>query len=298
MEFRHLKRFVTLAETLNFRRAADKLHMSQPPLSVSIGKLEADLGVKLFIRGKSGVRLTESGEAALADARKALFHAKQFARVAQAASMGDAGMIRVGFVGSATHTILPRILMTFRDRFPDVQLVLREATSIRIMEELEQETLDVGIVRIPVSSRDGARMLTLEMENFVLAMQKNHPRAHEPSIKLSDLVDEDFILYTAADAVGLRMAAIHACQLRGFTPKVSQEAVQVQTVLSLVEAGLGVALVPSISRLRSEQIVYKPLSDLPASASIGIALTWNPAMETPVIRNFTGVSQEIFNPSY
>ncbi len=295
MDFRHLQQFVVLAETLNFRRAAEKLHMSQPPLSVSIRKLESEVGVALFTRGKDGVKLTESGEAALADARRALFHAAQFRQAALAASTGDGGVLRVGFVGSATHEILPRILTPFRRRYPGVQLVLREATSIRIMQELEDETLDVGVVRVPVSCDARTRLQSLLTENFVLAMPKTHALAGRSILQLRDLSEEGFILYTGTDAAGLRMAAIHACQLCGFTPRIAQEAVQVQTVLSLVEAGLGVALVPSVSRrFDSKHIVYKALSDMPASASIGISLTWNPFTETPAVRNFREAAQRAF----
>ncbi|MBV6304356.1 LysR family transcriptional regulator [Candidimonas humi] len=295
MDFRHLQQFVVLAETLNFRRAAEKLHMSQPPLSVSIRKLETELGVPLFTRGKDGVQLTESGEAALADARRALFHATQFRQAAVAASTGEGGKLRVGFVGSVTHFVLPRILAQFRRRYPGVQLILQEGTSIRIMEQLQDEALDVGVVRIPVSSHTGTRMLVLQTEQFVLAMPKAHPLAQKPSLKLKDLSREGFILYTAASAAGLRMASIHACQLRGFTPRVVQEAVQVQTVLSLVEAGLGVALVPSINRrFASTQILYKTLSDFPDSASIGISLAWNPHTEMASIRNFRDLAESLF----
>lgn len=295
MDFRHLQQFVVLAETLNFRKAAEKLHMSQPPLSVSIRKLETELGVALFLRGKDGVRLTESGEAALADARRALFHAGQFKQAAVAASTGEGGILRVGFVGSATHAILPSILSQFRRRYPAVQLVLREATSIRIMKELADESLDVGVVRVPVSTDFRIRLLALQTENFVLAMPKSHPLAQRTTLKLKDLYEEDFILYAASDAAGLRMAAIHACQLSGFTPRVAQEAVQVQTVLGLVEVGLGVALVPSVSRrFTSKQLVYKILSDFPVSASIGISLAWNPLTDIAAIQKFRDVAASVY----
>lgn len=298
MDFRHLQQFVVLAETLNFRRAAEKLHMSQPPLSVSIRKLESELGVDLFSRGKDGVKLTESGKAALADARRALFHAGQFKHAAIAASTGDGGVLRVGFVGSATHAILPSILSQFRRRYPAVRLVLREATSIHIMQKLEDESLDIGVLRVPVLSLSNIRLMALQTENFVLAMAKSHPLAQCPVVKLKDLSEEDFILYAASDAAGLRMAAIHACQLAGFTPRVAQEAVQVQTVLGLVEVGLGVALVPSVSRrFTSTQIVYKSLSDFPLSASIGISLAWNPLTETAAIRNFRDVAAKAYQPA-
>ncbi len=296
MDFRHLQQFVVLAETLNFRRAAEKLHMSQPPLSVSIRKLEAELGVALFTRGKEGVSLTKSGEAALADARRALFHAREFGQAARAALTGDGGVLRIGFVGSATHAILPSILSQFRTRYPGVQLVLREATSIRIMESLEDETLDVGVVRIPVSARSGIRMSPLQTEPFVLAVPCHHPLATQATVCLRDLSEEGFILYTASDAAGLRMAATQACQLRGFSPKVAQEAVQVQTVIGLVGAGLGIALVPSVNQgLQRDNVVWKTLADFPESASIGIALGWQQGSESAAVRNFVEVAREVFD---
>lgn len=295
MDFRHLQQFIVLAETLNFRRAAEKLHMSQPPLSVSIRKLETELGVTLFTRGKDGVHLTKSGEAALTDARRALFHANEFAQAARSASTGDGGTLRVGFVGSATYSILPNLLTPFQAKYPGVQLVLREATSIRIMESLEDGTLDVGLVRVPVSCSAASRLLPLQTEHFVLAVPRQHPLAHKKRVRLQELNEESFILYTATDAAGLRMAAIHACQLNGFTPRIAQEAVQVQTVLSLVEAGLGIALVPSmISAYKNDRIICKTLVDYPSSASIGISLAWRVESETGTVRNIRRIAQDLY----
>ena len=295
MDFRHIQQLVVLAETLNFRRAAEKLHMAQPPLSVSIRKLEQELGVTLFDRGKEGVKLTKSGEAALEEAQKALFHANQFKLAAQAASTGVGGRLRIGFVGSATHEVLPKLIARFRRAFAGIELDLREATSIRIMDELEQEQMDVGVVRIPVASGSGIRLTTLQTETFVLAVARSHPLADEANVKLKDLAEEEFILYAGSDAPGLRMAALHACQLRGFMPKVVQEAIQVQTVLSLVEANMGIALVPSISkRFVSRSVVYKTLIDFPASASIGISLAWKESTQSQAVRNFIEVANQTF----
>ena len=295
MDFRHIQQFVVLAETLNFRRAAEKLHMAQPPLSVSIRKLEQELGVALFDRGKDGVKLTKSGEAALEEAQKALFHANQFKLAALAASTGVGGRLRIGFVGSATHEVLPKLIARFRRAFAGIVLDLREATSIQIMDELEQEQMDVGVVRIPVASGSGIRLTTLQTETFVLAVARSHPLADESNVKLKDLAEEEFILYAGSDAPGLRMAALHACQLRGFMPKVVQEAIQVQTVLSLVEANMGVALVPSISkRFVSRSVVYKTLIDFPASASIGISLAWKESTQSQAVRNFIEVANQTF----
>ena len=294
MDFRHLRQFVVLAETLNFRKAANKLHMSQPPLSVSIRKLEAELGVELFHRGKDGVRLTKSGEAALQDARRALFHAGEFVQSARAAEQGDRGTLSIGFVGSATQGILPAVVPVFRQRYPGVQLVLRESRSINIVEALEDGTLDIGILRIPVPTRTQLKMLPLQTEQLSLAVPHKHALAQASAVRMADLRQQDFIFYTE-DAPGLRMAALHACEIHGFTPRITQEAVQVATVISLVEAGLGIALVPSISRNSSSSLIkWKAIQDFPASASIGISLAWRPDDETALIRNFRAVAREVF----
>jgi len=295
MDFKHLRQFLTLAETLNFHRAAEKLHMAQPPLSVSIRKLEAEVGVTLFTRGKDGVRLTESGEAAMAEARRALFHAAQFRQAARAASTGDLGTLRIGFVGSATHEVLPRILPRFHALHPGIELELRETISTRIMQNIEEETIDIGVVRVPVAIGSNTRLATLFTETFVLAVPKGNPLAARATVRLKDLHEEGFILYSGTDAPGLRTAAIHACQLRGFMPRVTQEAIQVQTVLSLVEAGLGVALVPSVSRrFHSRHVIYKTLADFPASASIGISLAWKPSTESTAVRNFLDAASQVY----
>jgi DNA-binding transcriptional LysR family regulator len=282
MDFRHLQQFLVLADTLNFHRAAEKLHMSQPPLSVSIRKLEESVGVALFVRGRQGVQLTEAGLAALDEARRALFHAEQFRLAARAGAAGEGGTVRVGFVGSA---------------YPGVTVVLREATSIRIMQDLADDALEVGIVRVPVAMGSNVRLAPLTTEHFVLAVPKGHALARRGRLRLADLADEAFIMYTATEAAGLRMAAINACQLRGFTPRITQEAVQVQTLLSLVESGLGVALVPAGARRHpSPNVVTKTLSDFPADASIGISLAWNPATERSAARNLRELAGHAFRP--
>ncbi|NLC36662.1 MAG: LysR family transcriptional regulator [Alcaligenaceae bacterium] len=295
MDFRHLRQFVVLAETLNFRKAAEKLHMSQPPLSVSIRKLEAELGVELFHRGKNGVRLTKSGEAALQDARRALFHAGEFVQSARAATKGERGVLRIGFVGSATHSILPVIVPLFRQRYPGVQLILRESKSVQIIDALENGTQDIGILRTPVPCRTQLQMQTLQTENLILVVPRNHALASVASVRMADLRHQDFIFY-AHEAHGLRMAALHACEAHGFTPRITQEALQVATLISLVEAGLGVALVPSISRQSSggQKVAWKTIADFPHSASIAIALAWRPNDETLLIRNFQAVAQAAF----
>jgi DNA-binding transcriptional LysR family regulator len=287
MDLRRLQHFVVLAETLNFRHAAERLHMTQPPLSVSIQKLEADLGCALFTRTPQGVKLTASGEIALVEARRTLLHAGKFRDIARATASGEIGKLSIGFVGSATHAILPKALPVFRKRYPGVELVLRESTSIRIMQLLEEEALDIGLIRVPVQEVQAVRLEPLETDVFVAALPSDHPLASRASLDLSELAQEAFIAYSAEEAPGLYMACMMACQLSGFTPRVTQVAVQISTVLSLVESGLGIALVPSVSRrFSSDQIVYRTLDNLPSSTSIGISLAFRPDAENVRVRAF------------
>ncbi|MBH2019129.1 MAG: LysR family transcriptional regulator [Burkholderiales bacterium] len=244
MDLRRIRHFVVLAETLNFRRAAERLQMAQPPLSVSIRKLEAELGAKLFSREPGGVLLTPSGRAVLVNARKLLFHGHQLSETARSALDGTGGSLQIGFVGSATHGMLQRLIPVFRAEYPGVELLLREATSVSIIRQLEDRALDIGLVRVP-------------------------------PLRLSDMAQESFVMYAATHAAGLHSAALLACQQAGFIPRVSQQAVQVQTVLALVESGLGVALVPSVmQRYISDRIVYRSLLDVLPQAAAGLALAY------------------------
>ncbi|MGI4777709.1 MAG: LysR family transcriptional regulator [Janthinobacterium lividum] len=287
MDTRQLRHFIALAETLNFHRAAERLHMSQPPLSASIRRLETQLGVPLFARNRRGTELTLAGAAALEDARRAVFHGEQFARAAQAASRGEAGTLRVGFVGSATYALMPRVLPRFRERYPGVQLALAESTTARIVERVENGDIDVGLVRFPIGRACKARVFPVERDVFVAALPADHRLARKRQLALADLAEEPFVMYGAAEVPGLHAAALMACQQAGFLPRVQQDAVQVQTVISLVESGLGVALVPSVAtRHTTRDIVFKTLVGAGAQTAIGIALMLPPAAQTSAAQRF------------
>lgn len=295
MDLRRIRHFVVLAETLNFRRAAERLHMAQPPLTVSIQKLEAKLGTKLFLRSPTGVRLTPSGEAVLVEARRLLFHADQFQQIAQSASEGTGGTLHVGFVGSTTFGMLQRLVPSFRKEYPDVQLVLREATSARILAMVEDDTLDVGLVRTPLLRGTTTTVLPLEYDHFIAALPPDNRLANKESLSLADLADESFVMYTNDEAAGLRSAAMHTCQRAGFVPRITQEAVQIQTLLSLVESGLGVALVPSVmQRFINNKIAYRTLVDCQANGELGLALIYHPEMESPAARRFRALARSEF----
>lgn len=295
MNLRRIEHFVVLAETLNFRRAAERLHIAQPPLSVSIRKLEVELGTNLFVRSANGVTLTPSGHAVLPEARRLLFHCSQFTQMAACAADGTSGSLRVGFVGSTTFGMLQKLVPLFRNEYPGVELILRESTSARIVRMVDDATLDIGLVRTPLLENPKARMIPLESDTFIAAMPRGNPLAEKPQLSLGDFGNESFIIYSRLEGAGLHSAAMLACQLAGFLPHVAQEAAQIQTMLSLVESGLGVALVPSVAqRFASESIVYRTLVDCPAAAAIGLALLYRPEMESAAARRFCEVATRAY----
>lgn len=251
-----------LAETLNFRKAAERLHMEQPPLSVSIRRLETELGGDLFVRDRQGVRVTALGEAVLEHARQIAFHVEQLRRVAADAGQGLSGPLRIGFVGSATYRLLPKCLPQFRASFPAVNMDLREGTTSQLLGQVERGEIDVGLVRHPVIETTRANLEPLEHDQLVAALPADDALARKRTLRLTDLRDVPFVLYASQAAMNLRAQVITACQAAGFTPRVAQEAVQVQTVLSLVGSGAGMALVPSICQAhRIAGIVFRPLAD-------------------------------------
>lgn len=287
MDLRRIRHFHVLADTLNFSRAAERLHIAQPALSVSIQKLESELGTRLFERTSTGVLLTASGRAALVEARRLLYHGEQMMRSARDAAQGTGGRLRIGFVGSAIYRLVPDLIPAFRLQYPGVELVLKESTSSRIVQMLAEEGLDVGIVRTPLVQAGSAALLTLQRDPFLLALPRAHPLAARSSVPLSLLAAEPFVMYSAADAPGLHGAAMALCQSAGFVPQTAQEATQVPTVLALVESGLGVALVPAVMRgEREPNVAYRDLEGWQQAGETTLALAWQPGQETPAAQRF------------
>jgi len=273
MELRQLEQFVAVAETLNFRRAAERLHMAQPPLSVAIRKLEEEVGAPLFERRARGVALTAAGAAALRTAQQCLSKAQELRAAAQAAAGGESGLLRVGFVGSATYALMPRLLPAFRARYPEVELVLRESTNLELLAMVEAEQLDIGLVRYPTASASQLRFEVVERDVFCAVLPADHVLARKRRLTLAALAQEPLIDYASTRVPGLHAMVMLAFQQAGLMPRVAQEATQVQTVISLVQSGLGVALVPSVTAsLAPKNLVFRPVDGLPASAGISIAM--------------------------
>ena len=288
MNLRQLRQFVTLAETGNFHRAAEMLHMAQPPLSVSIRKLEEEMGEALFERRSTGVFLTTVGEAMLADARLTLFHAEQCRQAVMDARQGQGGLLRMGIIGSATYALLPELIPSLRERFPKIELELTEATSSEILDGLVSRRFDVGFVRYPVLHPAPFELLPMDRDDFVLAVSEHSPLAAHDAIALSDAARQPFIMYPQDKVPGLSTLALMRCQLAGFTPRVAQEAMQVQTIMSLVASGLGVGLVAGVARLVMPRgVKCLALTDNPPGFHVGIALARLQGNTSRLVERFT-----------
>lgn len=258
MDLRQLRYFIALAETLNFHRAAERLHMSQPPLTVAIRRLEEELGTLLFVREPRGVRLTAAGAAALPAARATLAGADAFREAVRHGAAGLTGRLGIGFIGSAIGELLPGIIRPFRLAFPQVELALEEATSAGIVDEIRARRLDLGLVRLPLADTHGIAIAVVERDRLAVAVPAMDELSGRASVDLSELANHNFITFSPVSVLNLTIRL--ACQRVGFIPRVAQEAVQVQTILSLVEAGLGVALIPSrVGRFATDRVRIVPL---------------------------------------
>lgn len=292
LNLKQIRQFVVLAETLNYRRAAEKLNMAQPPLTVSIQKLEEDLGTLLFTRDSRGVTLTQHGQALLPEAHKMLFHSDHFRKLTRNLVEGAFGPLRVGFVYSASYGLLQAIIERFKAQQPQVRLTLRELNSSSIIDQLHDQTLDVALVRTPLLRTTSATLKVLQTDHFVLAVARDSELATTPGLKLSDLAEQPFIMYGPVLAPGLHAAAMLACEQAGFIPKVAEYGAQIQTLLALVESGIGVALVPSISqRFAPRNIIFRDLGDVSALSNTSLCLAYLPDEKNPAVRHFVAIAE-------
>ncbi len=293
MELRQLRQFVTLAETLNFHRAAEALHMTQPPLSLSIRRLEAELGGPLFERHARGVTLTEAGEAVLASAREALRSADEVVVAFRETRAGQRGLLRVGFVGSATWGLAPAIIPAFRHAHPGIDLSLKEATSQEVVQALESGALDIGLVRTPLMQSAAVELAPLYREALMLMTPKEHRLTGESAARLEDLSEERFILFDRNLAPSIFHLTMMECEAVGFQPRIAEEAAHVHTIISLVECGLGVALAPSVMRrAAAERVACLALTAGGRPIQVGFALAFRQDEARPVVRAFANCAEQ------
>ncbi|GGH07972.1 LysR family transcriptional regulator [Silvibacterium dinghuense] len=292
IELRHLRYFVAVAEELHFGRAAQRLHIAQPPLSQQIRRLEEMLGCTLFLRTSREVRLTAAGEELLERSRQTLRKIGDDCTAALRIGRGEAGVLRVGFIGSGMLTALPRMLGRYRRLYPEVDLQLREFSTSGLVQELRNGTVDVGFLRDagPVEELHIEPVFT---EPFVAAVAKRHRLAEQKSISPRSLRDEPFVLFSRSygDVAWRRTVAL--CEAHGYLPNVVQEAPQWLTILSLVGAGLGVTIAPAcVERLRVANTVCLRLREKHHSTSLELA--YRDTEKRPIVLAFAALAREIF----
>jgi len=293
MELRQIRQFVALSETLNFHRAAELLNMSQPPLSISMQKLEQEMGVKLFERLARGLALTEAGLAALPHARKILGDVEAMRDAASATVNGMGGRLGVGFVGSAVYGLLPKVVPLFRAERPGVELRIREDSTLEILKSLETGDLDIGVLRTPVFDVGELNLEPLCREEIILMVPKDHPLRTRETVRLEELRGEAFIGYDRTRVPSYHALMLSACDAAGFQPRIVEEATHAQTLIALVESGLGLALVPAVSRIPgANRICYTRLTVGGAPILIGLALATRGGDSRPAQEAFKAALRE------
>lgn len=261
MELRHLRYFVAVAEEMHFTRAAARLGIGQPPLSQQIQQLERELGTPLFLRLSRGIELTDAGKQFLADSRGILASTARAADMARLIGQGETGTVTVGFTASSVfHPALARALRAYRDQYPQIHVALREGNTGALLEWLRRGEVDVAFVRPPFTLDGDFCADRVVDEAMLAALPASHRLCSKKSLLLTDLRDEDFVLYPRPVGSGLYDAIYAACQRAGFMPRIGQEAPQMASIVSLVAAGFGVSLVPaSMRQINTEGVEFRPL---------------------------------------
>ncbi|VVE08695.1 LysR substrate-binding domain-containing protein [Pandoraea fibrosis] len=298
MDLRQFRYFVAVAEERHFGRAAQRLSMTQPPLSQQIRALEASLGAPLFVRTNRSVELTAVGRQLLPEVRRILADADALPALAQGLAHGEVGTLSLGFVSTADYGILPPLLREFGERYPRVRLQLLEATSDVQVEALMDGRIDAGLFIPPVPARYANELsyLPIVREPLMLALPAGRHDAGtdgqpgpsgqpDAPVSLADFADEPLVIFPRRVAPAFYDIIMGCYAALGLTPRVGQEAIQMQTIVSLVSAGMGVALVPqSLCHLRRTGVTYRALRE--TSTLIETGLLWRTAEVTPVLEGF------------
>jgi DNA-binding transcriptional LysR family regulator len=262
MEHKLLRSFVAVAEELHFGRAAQRLHQSQPPLSLQIQKLEGELGCALFERSKRHVALTEAGQVLLPRARHLLAEAERAAQEVARVARGEGGVFSLGYTATASHHLLPAVVPAFRKRHPGLRLELLELRSARQPEAILEGRIELGLVCAPVPA-PGLVEIPLVRERLVVALPRRHPLAARRRLRPRDLDGRPYVGVRPDIEPAWAQAAARALKLAGCVPQLVQETDTKVSLIGLVAAGLGLSVVSeSMSTLERRGVVFRPLVGL------------------------------------
>ncbi|MEO7887276.1 MAG: LysR family transcriptional regulator [Polaromonas sp.] len=293
VELRLWRQFVAVAEELHFGRGALRLHMTQPPLTQAIMSLEATLGLKLFVRTKRSVQLTPAGVALLPEARDLLARAMALPAYARASADGEAGRLRLAFVSTVGFDLLPRWVRAFRERYPKVQLELIEATGDVQLQAFERAEIDAGfMLHSPGFAPSGLASRRIAQEPLLIALPEQSEFATQSRLALDDLLAQPLVIFPRRIVPSLYDAIFAMYHAAGHLPRVAQEAIQMQTIVNLASAGLGVAWVPdSVRQFQRHGVVYRELTAPKGRGRTGVpgcetSLVWPAARANPVLERF------------
>ena len=291
MELRHLRYFVAVAEELNFTRAAERLGISQPPLSLQIRQLEKEMGTPLLRRQRRGVELTNVGMLMLEEARVILKQIDQTKTDVRRRARGEAGSINIGAGGGTYfHPLIPSIIREYRMRYPDIVLAPETSNSPLLGARLRAGLIDVAFIWPPISDRENLTLEPLFDEDIVIVVPRGHALSGASSAPLAALAKEPFILPPRGVNSGVFDSIIAACRRAGFSPKLGPEVPQVVSTIPIVAAGLGVSIVPRcISRIKVDGVVYVSIEgDAPRA---GVSLAYRRDDHSSTVQNFVAVAR-------
>lgn len=294
IELRHLRYFTAVAEELHFGRAAQRLHIAQPPLSQQIRKLEQMLGYPLFDRTSRSVALTAAGAVFFERAQRTLRNLQRDVEEARSVGRGEVGSLHIGFVGSAMLTALPAIFRRYREAYPDVRLHLHESFTSKVVEGLQNGTLDAGLLR-DSDPTEGLIATPIFTERFIAVLPAAHPRARQRSLSAVALRDEPFVYYPRSAGHRAFEKPLALCEEHGFRPHIVQEASHWLTILRLIGAGLGVSIAPScVRQIAAPDVACIPLqrSRTGTDAMSQIEMAWREGESRPIVARFQAVVEE------
>ena len=283
MELRHLRYFTAVVACKGYREASRRLHIAQPSISEAVSDLEDELGLKLFLRTHRNARLTPEGEIFYADSIRILQQAETAILTAKRAAQGKVGRLSIGFIGSATLSFLPDLIRRYKLVYPNVKLVLHDLYPVELDQAWDRGEIDIAITRSLEHSKNlQSRVL---LRDPLVAVLPRSRKLKSKKIRLADLANERFILFHRKGAPGVFDTIVGACRAQGFSPRVENEPNSMQTILSLVEAEEGVAIVPaSSSSLRSNGVLFVRL--VPDTLYLDLVVAWPQGEPSAVLRTF------------
>jgi DNA-binding transcriptional LysR family regulator len=289
MELRQIRSFLSVAETLHFGRTAELIHLSQPALSLQIRALEEEVGVRLLERNRRKTTLTAAGLTFRDDAAGVVSQLDQAIRRARLAADGKLGLLRIGFISTAGNEIVPNLVRRFRDSNPEVVFSLRNILTTDQIQMLSAGSLDIGFLRLPIGEHPELEVVAVHREPFVVVTPLSHKLATRKRVALYELSGQDFVMYERNSAPGFHDLIFGMLRDAGVVPNVCQTAGQMPTLISLVDSGMGISILPASAVKHSgASVVACEIAGKIAMSEIAIAV--NKGNRASVVGNFRSLA--------